>query len=121
MSSALIPSYTGVLEDLHITKLGQILQLPIASNQVQVAYGGMLASEPVSFVTARDALFDLIITQQANVQVESQVLELITQWDSLPLHDKEIDLPTIRREIKERLLIIYPVVTTTNTHFPMGR
>lgn len=138
MSASLIDGYTGLLEDVHVVAVAQIFGFPITEQDAQIKFGhGMIGpSQRFNFQLVRDALFDQIKAFQSNAQVESRVLRLVSQWDSLPLADhveetieedgkkKTIkwNVRRTRREIRQQLQQIYPIIVDDgNTHMIQGR
>lgn len=108
MSATLPAPYTGVLEDVHVTRIGQILGIPIAADATTVS-AGFFEAWPWSVTVQRDALFDMIRAFEGNVQVESRVLAILRQWDALPLADETGVANKSRARLRDDLRAIYPV------------
>lgn len=104
--------YSGILEDVHLVRVGQVLGIPISAEATTVS-AGFFQSWPFSVDVARDALFELVRQFEDNVQVESRVLAILRAWDALPLADETGVARKSRERLREDLRAIYPVYVDT--------
>lgn len=123
--STLIPTYTGILDDIHITTLvGEVWRIPLTDEAAFVRQEGGIfgVTLPVSFKTQRDQAYAAIEDREAEKNLEARVLTLIEQWVALPPagsvvtevegRTSEMNVSAARVQLRKSLSNIYGIYNT---------